>query len=306
MDRSYLCYFLLCSIPACIPRENIRKVTITQHAHSPQSHLTKNPPITIWVHGTRFIRRPIFHSFFKSKPSIKLTKGLAPDYYLKKIADTLNAVSPHMFPIETFYLFGWSGKLSADIRKEAAKNLYEEIERIVAEYKQKHNTEPVIRLLTHSHGGTVALNMVRYKKELPSFHIEELILMACPVQKSTKQFIEDELFKKIIALYSSLDMVQVLAPQITYNFYRTKKGHLKSHIQWPPFSHRYFEEHPKLAQVKLKLNGRALFHTEFTGQHFTAILPQILHVIDAWHRSDSNPCRNHLLCVYTKQSKTAA
>ncbi len=306
MDRSYLCYFLLCSITACVPKKNIRKVTIAQGGFSHESHFSKAPPINIWVHGTRFIKRPIFHNFFKSTPGIKLAKNLAPDYYLNKIAVTLNKVAPHTFPLDTFYLFGWSGKLSTAIRREAAEILYREVDRIVAEYKQRYNTDPIIRMLTHSHGGTVALNMARHKKDPLPFHIDELILMACPVQSSTKRFIEDELFKKTIALYSSLDMMQVLAPQVTYNFYRTKKGHLKSHMHWPPFSRRCFEDHPKLAQVKLKMNGRALFHTEFTSQHFTAVLPQILHVVDSWYRSDRSPCGNHLLCVYTKESDVAA
>ncbi len=286
---------------ACAPQNSIKKLTIAHHTAIRQDTLPpKAPPINIWIHGTRFIRRPLFHTFFNSSPGLRLAKELAPDYYLRKIANTLCTVHTQQFSLETFYLFGWSGKLRAAVREEAALILFNQLERIITDYEKKYHTKPFIRIITHSHGGSVALNLAKIKEQRgKSFIINELVLLACPVQESTCKYVEDELFEHTIALYSSLDMVQVLAPQISYNVFRTKKGHVRSRMHWPLFSYRRFQEHPKLAQVKIKINGRALFHTEFTSRRFVTILPSIIHVMNTWQAHQSIPHSTHLLCVYT-------
>jgi hypothetical protein len=291
---------LSCLLPACSPKKSIKKLTIAQsHLHpSPATPIT--PPINIWVHGTRFIRRPLFHSFFNSTPGLRLAKELAPDYYLRKIANILCSSNPNQFCLDTFYLFGWSGKLRAVVREEAAAILFRDLQKIIAEYEQRYAVKPFIRIITHSHGGSVALNLAKVtEKEGQAFAINELVLLACPVQESTRKYIENDLFDHTISLYSSLDMVQVLAPQVIYNAVRTKKGHLRSRLNWPLFSYRRFQEHPKLAQVKIKINGRALFHTEFTSRRFVSILPYIIQVMNTWQAHHSIPHSTHLLCVYT-------
>ncbi len=256
----------------------------------------------MWVHGTRFIRRPLFHSFFNGQPNLRLAQDLAHDYHLHQVTHQLHTVAPDMFPLETLYLFGWSGKLDAQVREEAAQALYTQLHELRSAYKQQHGEEPFIRLICHSHGGNVALSLAKFKYEKSPLHINELILLACPVQEKTKRYVEDPMFGKTIAIYSTLDMVQVLAPQVVYNVYRTKKGNLKSTLCWPPLSSRRFDHHPKIAQVKVKLNGRALFHTEFARKKFASLLPHILHVIEAWkiERLEQFPV-THLLCVYTRK-----
>lgn len=294
----YIVFTIL--LPACSSKKSIKKLTIAHKviAKQPISHTA--PPINIWIHGTRFIRRPLFHTFFNSIPSLRLAKELAPDYYLRKIANILCTSNPNQFCIDTFYLFGWSGKLRAIVREEAATILFSELQRIITHYEQQYHTRPFIRIITHSHGGTVALNLAKVKeKEGASFIINELVLLACPVQESTRMYVEDEIFDHTISLYSSLDMVQILAPQVLYNVFRTKKGHVRSRMHWPLFSYRRFQENPKLAQVKIKINGRALFHTEFTSRRFVSILPYIIQVMNTWQAHQSIPHSTHLLCVYT-------
>ncbi len=291
-------------LSSCIAKKNIRKVTITRQTFNHISHETSCPPITLWIHGTKFVRRPLYQSFFGGKPCLRLAKELASDYYLHSVAHTLNKAAPDKYPLDTLYLFGWSGKLSPSVRQHAAQVLYEELKRVTQDYKKIYGKPPYIQLLTHSHGGTVALNLVRCKEAPSPFTINELILMACPVQNATKKFIEDDLFSYTCALYSSLDMVQVLAPQISYNICKRGKKELRSRIHWPLFSERCFELHPRLAQVKLKMNGRSLFHTEFASTHFLAVLPQILHVIKTIYDSRIVPNESQLLCVYTPTIKT--
>ena len=128
-------------------------------------------------------------------------------------------------------------------------------------------------------------------------------MLACPVQNSTKGYLEDDMFRRTYSLYSSLDLVQILAPQIHYYAYRTKKGRIRSRMNWPLFSTREFAQHPKLSQVRVKINGRALFHSEFTRPHFTSLLPHILQIIDTWHYHQVMQENTHLLCVYTDHNE---
>lgn len=304
MSMRYLMWLLISLLSACIPRKYVRKVTIPRRTFSCTQRSCTPPSITIWIHGTRFFRRPLFHAFFKGTPSLRLARELAPDYYLHSVAHTLNEIAPQMFPLDTLYLFGWSGKLRASIREQAAEALYHQLKQLIAQYEEQYKTRPFIRLITHSHGGTVALNLARVKEsDPPPFYIDELIMLACPVQNNTKLYLEDDIFRRTYSLYSSLDMVQILAPQIGYHVYYKKKGRLRSRMNWPPFSQREFKEHPKLSQVRIKINGRALFHSEFTRPRFITILPHILHVINTWHHYQTLPGKTHLLCVYTRQEK---
>jgi len=303
MRHVHLTLLLFCAIPACIPKHQIKKVTFPRACLHHDMPSAKNPPITIWIHGTRFIRRPLFYSFFNGVPSLRLAIDLDPTSNIYETAHTLHRIAPDLFPLETFYAFGWSGKLSSAVRLEASQYLYAELQRVVAEYKKKYNEEPTIRIITHSHGGTVALNLARIEKHPNDepFIIDDLILMACPVQKATKEYIEDDIFAHTCALYSGLDIVQILAPQITYTFYQTKKGHTRSRFHWPPFSYRQFQNHPKLAQVKIKINGRALFHSEFTHSRFISILPHVLHLLKSCHQH-AQEYDTRLLCVYTRDN----
>ena len=302
--RLYLIFYIVAHMPLIDSKTNIKKLTVNSHKIISTNRSTLSPPINIWIHGTRFIRRPLYHNFFNNTPSLRLAQELEDDYYLKKLVKNLSRISPEQFNVETFYLFGWSGKLRSYIREQAAEALYAELGKIISDYKKKYGVYPFIRIITHSHGGTVALNLVKiherlHKKE--NLHINELVLLACPVQESTQKYIESDIFDHTISLYSSLDMVQILAPQVLYNVFRTKKGNLRSRMRWPLFSYRRFQKHPKLIQIKIKINGRALFHTEFTRNRFISLLPHILYVLHSWKKHNIVPDTTHLLCVYTKK-----
>lgn len=292
--------------PAIGYHKIIKKKLIVSYANQLRPHQPKHlypPPITIWIHGTRFIRRPMYDSFFVGIPRLKLAKHAPATYYLRTIADTLSTQDPYRFPFETFYLFGWSGKLRAAAREDAALHLYRNINNLVSAYKKRYHQKPVIRILTHSHGGTVALNLAKVQSS-PEFTVKELVLLACPVQKNTRDYIDDPLFEHVYALCSSLDMVQLLAPQIISNIYRTRKGHIRSKVEWPLFSARCFPGSPKLIQLKIKMNGRAIFHHEFNSKPFIRVLPRILTTMNSW--KDEKWCNEngaYLLCVYTHKPK---
>lgn len=297
---------IACITPTNCYHKIMKKKLIVSYARRLRPHANtrpSKPPITVWIHGTRFIRRPMYDSFFEGTPRLKLAKHAPNEYYMRSIARALSKTDPARFPFQMFYIFGWSGKLRAAAREDAAKHLYRDLSNLATAYEKRYQKSPVIRIITHSHGGTVALNLAKVQSS-PSFRIKELILLACPVQKNTRNYIADPLFEKVYALCSSLDMVQLLAPQIISNVYRTKKGHLRSKMEWPPFSDRCFPGNPKLIQIKIKMNGRAIFHHEFNGKPFIRVLPRILTTINSWKNEQwCNENGAYLLCVYTPTPK---
>lgn len=293
---------LLCATPACTRRTLKKRLHLSPKELSVSINKTNYnaPPITVWIHGTRFVRRSFFYGFFKGTPCLRLAKELGTDYHLHHVTRALSKASPNEFPLDTFYLFGWSGKLNVQERTTAAQHLHAELNRIVADYEMQYNCHPHIRIITHSHGGNIALNMAEFKKSDDALQrVNELILLACPVQHNTRKYVEDPLFKKTYSFYSSIDVAQVIAPQFTHKIH-SRKGRIRSEIHWPPVSSRRFQAHPKLIQARVKLNGRALFHTEFSAPHFAHLLPHILHATEALENSIE---RKHLLCVYTNRTE---
>ena len=164
---------------------------------------------------------------------------------------------------------------------------------------------PTIRIIAHSHGGNVALNMAQAKIQNTKnpFHIKSLILLACPVQEKTMHLISTPMFERVYSLYSSFDIIQVLAPQFrqlhTTNFYRQKRR--KYRYKLLPFSARLFPNYSHLTQAKIKVNDFPISHTCFSSKKFVALLPTILHKLDSWHEEslvNHTISKHKLLCVY--------
>jgi len=283
----------------------------TQHAQTVQPTIAteiaienSKPTITIWIHGTRLLPSPILHAYVYSKPGLHPITILDKNYYLRQSADAIIEANPERYPAEHFYSFGWSGKLNAAARKIASEQLHHELIDLLAHYEKKYTVKPTIRIITHSHGGNIALHLAEMKHPENALEIEELILLACPVQERTMHHIEDPMFKKTYALYSSLDMLQILAPQFLYRIERKKYKNKKMGIKMPLFSSKLFPPHPKLAQLKVKLNGTAIFHTTFSNASFTRMLPTIIDEIDSWQLAEQQypfdkPDTRRLISIYT-------
>ncbi|BDC35083.1 hypothetical protein Noda2021_10410 [Candidatus Dependentiae bacterium Noda2021] len=305
---------LLVFIPNCIKRapQPIRKSITVSHSSSKNlntaidvqasSLIQPTPTVTVWVHGTRLLPRLFFENFFHSTHGLTHFTDLDERYHLRLIANTLTDNAPDIFNKDHFYIFGWSGKLSFEEREQAAEHLYSELKALILAYINQGHSKPKIRIITHSHGGNVALNLCRYKKpEDNDFEIDELILLACPVQAKTMHLSHDPLFKKIYSLYSRGDLLQVIDPQGLYSN-RDNKCSL--------FSERCFPPHEKNMQVKVKFNGRALMHTEFILPHFLKHFAYILQEINMWDQNSAALVRDwnsrqKLLDIYTDGKRPA-
>src|SRR5579872_154783 len=116
MIRIYPALLLLILLPAC--RRPMVKRTIAVRTIKPQPALIKVPTLTVWVHGTSFSWWR--HCPFGLTPSHALPDGSR----LRHCAHKLSARYPSTYTIETFYAFGWSGRLCFAEREQAAQDLY--------------------------------------------------------------------------------------------------------------------------------------------------------------------------------------
>lgn len=304
--RLFCCLCIILTVPGCfVPSRYLmrKNLFIGQDKAStfatPEEHNYKirTPVITVWVHGTRLFQRSLYKKHVPLRLGLHHVNTMDHSYKLHTIARTLIEADHQRFDPEHFYMFIWSGKLCFHEREEAAKSLYIELERLLHTYKNK-GLDPAIRIICHSHGGNVALNLAHVKH---TFDVDELILLACPVQNKNKHLITHPMFKNIYAFYSTLDILQVLDPQGMYKH---------NNKATPLFSKRQFLHQENLSQLKIKIDRRAITHSEFAQTHFLSMLPDILDAVSQWHktiiyREDPNKM-SKLLCVYTNQPSNCA
>jgi uncharacterized pyridoxamine 5'-phosphate oxidase family protein len=275
-----------------IARQKVCLVKPTRTTTHQADPITSCEYITIWVHGTRLTPRCILKRIFHSPDGLIPAKSFESHFHLRAITDTLAQVCPKDYAPDSLFLYGWSGALGFKERLEAAQDLYTQIEQLTKAYTSQHNRQPKIRIITHSHGGNVVLNMAKINKDNNAFHIDELILLACPVQEETAHLIKNPFFKDVFALYSSLDIMQIIDPQGLYD-HNDKR---------PLFSQRMFPDAENIMQVKIKLNGRALLHSDFISLKFVSLLPQIIDNIRLYHDQlcAKNPQTLSILSITTK------
>ena len=248
-----------------------------------QTDIQKEKIITIWIHGTRvFFSRFILPNFFHTRLGLHNALEFDKKYHVREIADLLCSIAPDKFSLDDFYFYGWSGKLSFKARYKAAKKLFKLLIVLIEKSEQKYGFKPKVRLITHSHGGNLALNLAHFN-ENSNLIIDELILLACPVQKRTCHLSKHEMFKKIYSLYSRFDSFQVIDPQRIY--YWLKKDSFGSSPEKPDsfFSGRCFDPHATIKQIPLRFNNRGIMHIEFITNKFITALPAILDEIDSWN-----------------------
>ena len=256
--------------------------------------------VTIWIHGTRLFKtvtQPLDEYIHAAPPTglTPITK-LSHKHRLIRVAKTLSNADPHRFSLDTFYAFGWSGDLSFAARKEAASKLYQELLHLREELTKGWffwQKKPKFRLITHSHGSNVVLNLAQVKKSNDDLIIDEAIFLAGPVQKETRDFVHAPCFKKIYAFYSTLDSIQILDPQ---GMYKLKDGD-KRHVQ---FSGRRLPFSPKVYQTKIKINGHGVPHVGFIMNKFVQLLPTALDEVSEWYKQEPiKECQERLLSIRT-------
>lgn len=250
----------------------------------PPSFPPPPPPtkITVFVHGThRFAQlipkaiKPLYNRFHDS-PGFKPLSQAPKNYCYRRFLESIARYGKNYFPKEHCYLFGWSGTLSHEARVQAAQELHKALVKLHEKYQQYELT-----LISHSHGGNVVLNLAGLDYKKP-YHIDRLILIACPVQEVTKNFVYDPLFKEIYAPYSKWDSFQILDPQGAVPRRRyircmfTQSARCTDLHFIPLFSERQFPDDSKVKHISIKRWLRPLSHIEFLFPSFTKKLEKML------------------------------
>ena len=237
-------------------------------------------PVTVFVHGTSMILGRIVYTPEGLHNFSKLSKiDLAYKFGLELArGDSLN------FPLSDYYSFGWRGELDFKRREQAAEELAEQLLKLIEIYK-KRGQRIKLTVITHSHGGNVALNLAQVAANLSPekrqlLVVDCLIMLACPVQVKTRDYIHSLVFINIYALYSKLDFIQVAAPQLSELQNQLEQGEI-------PGSERIFPVDLRLKQAEVKSGWRpGIPHLEFIHPSFAYKLPKILNRLD-WYAENS-------------------
>lgn len=290
--RSYVLIVAMSLLPSCFSKHKKeakqKPFIVTNSTHEKQE---ESPWITVWIHGTqpsfetsatkglRANLKKLSYKYFYCPKGIHALNTQPETNRHYRLARLLQEKDSFRFQTQHFYTFGWSGYLNFQEREEAGSKLYTQLLELIEVYEKQHGKKPYVRLITHSHGGNVALNLAAAEKQQQKrLIIDELILLACPVQEKTVAYIHTPIFKKIYSFYSSLDMLQIVDPQ---GLYRSNA------IQAPLFSKRRFPECDHLIQTKIRFAKRAILHVEFLSNQFLQALPSILTTLDACQTTDS-------------------
>lgn len=274
-NRTLISIVFLTALSGCMVKDNINQYAVTEQL-LPE---TERPRVTIYVHGTHFWFNRLFKKYTFCPQGLHQATTLSENYiYRWLIADTLTSIDPEQFPFDHFYIYSWSGLLSYQAREEAALMLHAELKKLVNVYQNKYGIEPQICLITHSHGGNVALNLAKIKENQLDLCIHKLIMLAVPVQQRTAHFIKDKMFKQIYSFHSRFDAIQILDPQGMYHRTDDEKAN-KTKI--PLFSQRLFEPQRNLIQAKIKFEHIGPFHISFILSTFLTKLPSMLSSLDS-------------------------
>ncbi|MBD3231461.1 hypothetical protein GF322_02245 [Candidatus Dependentiae bacterium] len=113
---------------------------------------------------------------------------------------------------QSYYVFGWNGRLDHKKRIQAAEQLYKALKYEIENIKKTNpNQKIILELFGHSHGGNVILNLASIEEKFnKKLLIDKIILLGTPIQSETKNYIFSNIFKKIYNIYSKGDMIQVV------------------------------------------------------------------------------------------------
>lgn len=230
----------------------------------------ENRPVTIFIHGTLYPFLDLLIRMFDCPVGLTPALKQGPTFIHGRIPFILNQADPVTYPIESAYVFGWSGRLTFEARRRAAQCLYRELKKI----------NGPITIVAHSHGATLVQLLVEEvaKYNDNDLKIKKLIMLGCPVLSGTEEYVCSPIFERVISLYSRGDSTQVRDPQILSQENRRLTS-LKG--RWTPlFTTRFSPCCPNVIHRRILLGRRNMTHMDFIYKPFLTRLPAILKLID--------------------------
>lgn len=232
--------------------------------------ISDNRPVTIFIHGTLYPFLDLLIRMFDCPIGLTPALQQGATFIHGRIPFILNQADPLTYPIESAYVYGWSGRLTFEARRRAAQCLYRELKKI----------KGPITIVAHSHGATLVQLLVeeveRHKDT--EFRIQKFIMLGCPVLSGTEEYVCSPIFEKVISLYSLGDSTQVSDPQILSQENRRLTS-LKG--RWTPLlSKRYFPCSPNVIHRRVLLGRRNMTHMDFIYKPFLTRLPAVISLIE--------------------------
>jgi hypothetical protein len=115
-----------------------------------------------------------------------------PKYAIYPITKAYEKISSLICPQKeknVFYTFGWSGLMSQKQRRKEAIRFYNALSDEVTKY-QKEGITPKIRIIAHSHGGNLSLNLGAVKTCLNHINDEQAILKIAQTQDDKESLMQ--------------------------------------------------------------------------------------------------------------------
>ncbi len=153
------------------------------------------------------------------------------------------------------YTFGWDGVLSDEHRKNQARNFLASLRTLVNERRSAglvQGKDFDLIVLTHSHGGNLALYMVDWALPNESFFIDYLINLGTPIHEKTEKNLGAPLFKNVWNVYSKNDWIQVSDFISIQGSYKRKRVYESSSSK----------KLHTLKQILFEVDGRGPLHSE--------------------------------------------
>jgi len=249
--------------------------------------------ITVWIHGIDLFKPNFYniglwqaHTFVQNESLFRIGKDLIDS-------------DPVRFSSDKLLMYSWVGRFDYQECERAAGRLYDSLTQAVKKYEVQHNFRPKVRIITFSYGGNIVFNLPKFKDPRNRLVIDELILLAWPVQHDLVFRAKDSMFKKIFNVYSPSDCVQIIDPQ---GFCCRPFG------KAPFFSGRRIQRADNVLQASIHLNGRGCGHFGLNGRRFVSLFPYILDELNDWfnfsqeHNLGMKKTR-YILSIYTDKYK---
>jgi hypothetical protein len=219
--------------------------------------------VTVWVHGVNLLR-----------PN-ETNLGLWPAYTfvenngLFNVGKYLVEADPVRFPADDVLVFSWAGTFDYKECEMAAGKLYDALVKMASQYDFQNKK---IRLIPFSYGGNIVFNLPKFKKPEDKLIIDEVVILAWPIQGYLVPMTKDPMFKKIFNVYSPGDIVQIIDPQ----------GFCNRHGDAPLFTTRRLKRGENVLQTKILVNGRGCHHFGLCNKQFIAAFPMVIDELNDW------------------------
>lgn len=239
--------------------------------------------VTVWVHGTypalKWLthKRSPFRTWVYAPMGLSLAKELDKDYYFHQLAYDCYARDPIGYDVDNFYLFGWySSNMRPSRRKKEGKKLQKALDNLLNTYHKTYKKVD-LRLVGVSHGGNVILNCI---DTMPAYDYvtTEVILLATPIQESTRVYVNRAPVHKVYSFYSNNDWMQRIDAQ---------KFHHDSPKKSPFWSSRTFKPDDRVTQVHVKVNNKDIGHGKYRS--IAGRLPDMMKEVKQKEQGLENP-----------------